>query len=43
MEVNEVVAILQEIRAAYPSLTNDEVLKIMNLKILLEIKVALNR
>ena len=43
MEVNAVIKALQEIRVEYPNLTNDEVLKIMELKILMELKSVLSR
>lgn len=36
MEIEKVVEMLQEIKQLYPSLSNDEVLKIMDLKIKLE-------
>jgi len=43
MEITKLVEILQGIRAQYPSLTNDEILRLMELKTLMEIKARLNR
>lgn len=42
MAIKKVIEILQEIRAEYPNLTNDEVLKILEIHTLMGIKVALN-
>jgi len=36
MKVNGIIKGLQEIKADYPNLTNDEVLKIMLIKVLIE-------
>jgi len=38
MEVKELVEQLLKIKTAYPNLTNDEVLKLLELKTLIEIK-----
>jgi hypothetical protein len=43
MKVKAVIDALLEIREEYPSLTNAEVLRVMELKILLEIKARLSR
>ncbi len=43
MEVKVVIEALKEIRELYPILTNNEVLKIMEIKTLLEIKSRLSR
>lgn len=42
MEVKAVIDALLEIKKSYPTLTNAEVLKVMELKTLLEIKSRLN-
>lgn len=41
METQELIRRLQEIKNTYPILTNDEILKIMELKILFEIRAEL--
>ena len=41
MKVEKVVEMLQEIREKYPSLSNDEVLKILEIKTLIEIRSKL--
>ena len=43
MEVDKVFEILQKIKTDHPALTNDEVLKLMILKTLLDIKVVLSK
>ena len=43
MEVKAVIEALKEIRELYPILSNNEVLKIMEIKTLLEIKSRLSR
>jgi len=43
MEVKAVIDALKEIKAANSTLTNDEILKIMELKVLMEIKAGLWR
>ena len=41
MEVEKIVDALLEIKAQFPSMSNAEVLKVMELKILLEIRAKL--
>lgn len=36
MKTETVIDLLQEIKVAYPVLTNDEILKILELKVLME-------
>ncbi len=36
MDVSKVVEMLKEIKAAYPEMTHNEILKVMELKIMLE-------
>lgn len=43
MELQKLVDILLEVKAKYPTLSNIEILELIKLKTLMEIKVSLNR
>jgi hypothetical protein len=43
MKIELIVSLLQKLKNKYPELTNDEILKIALLKVLMEIKVKLTK
>lgn len=43
MDIKKIVEVLQQLKQKYPSLTNDEILRICEIKLLCDIKARMNR